>query len=91
MKAPGGALITMSEPEQLLLIADISGYTPFMRLHAMSLAHAQDIVTDLIDGLIDAAGAPFKLCKIEGDAAFLYAPMPADKDLSWVSDRVKRM
>ncbi len=62
-----------------------------MRLHAMGLAHAQDIINDLIDGLIDASGAPFKLCKIEGDAAFLHAPISPDDDLSWLLASVERM
>ena len=91
IKVPGEALTCMSDPEHLLLIADISGYTPFMRLHAMSLAHAQDIVSDLIDGLIDASGVPFELCKVEGDAAFLYAPISVDDDLSSLLDSVMRM
>ena len=85
------SLIGMADEQRLLLIADISGYTPFMRLHAMGLAHAQDIINDLIDGLIDASGAPFKLCKIEGDAAFLHAPISAGDDLSWLLASVERM
>lgn len=39
----------------LLVIADIGGYTPFMRLHRMSLAHAQDVVARLLEAMIDAA------------------------------------
>ncbi len=81
----------MADEQRLLLIADISGYTPFMRLHAMGLAHAQDIINALIDGLIDASGAPFKLCKIEGDAAFLHAPISPGDDLSWLLPSVERM
>ena len=91
MDAPRQTLICMAEQQQLLLIADISGYTSFMRLHAMSLAHAQDIVNDLIDGLIDASGSPFRLCKIEGDAAFLHAVVAPDDDLSWLLSSVERM
>ena len=34
----------MSEGRAVLVIADIGGYTPFMRLHRTSLAHAQDVV-----------------------------------------------
>jgi hypothetical protein len=39
----------------LLVIADIGGYTPFMRLHRTSLAHAQDVVARLLEAMIDAA------------------------------------
>ena len=33
----------------LLLIADIGGYTRFMNLHRMSLAHAQENTPRLLD------------------------------------------
>jgi hypothetical protein len=55
----------------LLLIADIRGYTPFMKLHRTSLAHAQDVVVRLLEALIDAA-PDFTPLEIEGDATFLY-------------------
>jgi hypothetical protein len=55
----------------LLVIADIAGYTPFMRLHRTSLAHAQDVVARLLEAMIDAA-PHLRLLEIEGDAAFLY-------------------
>lgn len=60
----------------LLLIADIGGYTRFLRVHRVNLAHAQDIVTRLLEAVIDAAGPTFQLAKIEGDAAFFHAPLP---------------
>jgi hypothetical protein len=56
----------------LLLIADIGGYTRFMKQHRFSLAHAQDTIAQLLEVLIDSAGR-FKLAKLEGDAAFFYA------------------
>lgn len=55
-----------------LLIADIGGYTRFMREHRFGLAHAQDTVAQLLEAVIDASGR-FKLAKLEGDAAFFYA------------------
>jgi hypothetical protein len=55
-----------------LLIADIGGYTRFMKHHRFSLAHAQDTVARLLEAVIDASGR-FKLAKLEGDAAFFYA------------------
>ena len=60
----------------LLLIADIAGYTRFMKYHNASLAHAQEIVARLLEVVIDAAGPALKLAKLEGDAAFFYMPAP---------------
>jgi hypothetical protein len=58
--------------EALLVIADIRGYTPFMKAHWTSLAHAQDVVGRLLEAVIDAAPGLTPL-EIEGDAAFFYA------------------
>jgi hypothetical protein len=54
----------------LLLIADIGGYTDYMRTHRMSLAHAEVNTARLLERVIDAAPA-FDLIEIEGDAAFM--------------------
>jgi Protein of unknown function (DUF2652) len=54
----------------VLLIADIGGYTEYMRSHRMSLAHAEVNTARLLDKVIDAA-PDFDLIEIEGDAAFL--------------------
>lgn len=59
----------------VLLIADIGGYTKFMSVHRINLAHAQDVVAQLLESILDASG-PFKLAKLEGDAAFMYARVP---------------
>ncbi|MCE9666388.1 DUF2652 domain-containing protein [Myxococcus stipitatus] len=61
----------MAIEKALLLIADIGGYTRFMRHHRFSLAHAQETVALLLEAVIDASGH-FKLAKLEGDAAFFY-------------------
>jgi uncharacterized protein YndB with AHSA1/START domain len=53
-----------------LVIADISGYTDY--LAGVELDHAQDILADLIDRVVKALRPPFKLAKLEGDAAFAY-------------------
>jgi hypothetical protein len=68
----------MAVQSTLLLIADIAGYTRFMKMHDTSLAHAQQIIADLLEAVIDAAGPNLKLAKLEGDAAFFYMPAPAD-------------
>jgi class 3 adenylate cyclase len=72
-----------------LLIADIAGYTRFMKFHRASLAHAQDIVAQLLEAVIDATHGKLTLAKLEGDAAFFYVPFPAGKepDLQFVAEQ----
>ena len=60
----------MGQERALLMIADIGGYTEYMRTHRMSLAHAEVNTARLLEAVIDAAG-DFELIEIEGDAAFL--------------------
>ena len=57
----------------VLLIADIGGYTHYMHWNRMHLAHAQQTVAQLLESVIDA-GKGLKLAKLEGDAAFFWAP-----------------
>jgi Protein of unknown function (DUF2652) len=68
----------MTVQPTLLMIADIGGYTRFMKFHFTSLVHAQDIVAQLLEAVIDAAGPSLKLAKLEGDAAFFYLPSAPD-------------
>jgi Protein of unknown function (DUF2652) len=60
----------MPSARTLLMIADIGGYTEYMRTHRMSLAHAEVNTARLLEAVIDAAHE-FELIEIEGDAAFL--------------------
>jgi len=60
----------MASGRSLLLIADIGGYTEYMRFHRMSLAHAEVNTARLLEKVIDAV-PEFDLIEIEGDAAFL--------------------
>ena len=69
----------MAVERALLLIADIGGYTRFMKLHRLSLAHSQDIIARLLEAVVDAA-PPLELVEIEGDAAFLYLPQGEGDD-----------
>ena len=68
------------------LIADISGYTEFVKLHNMQKKplfgkiiaknfenHASVIISDLLESVIDAIEPVMKLNKLEGDAAFFYS------------------
>jgi hypothetical protein len=61
-----------------LLLADISGYTRFVTLHQASSLHAEEIITQLMEALLEAATTPLVLNKLEGDAAFFYAPAVDD-------------
>lgn len=74
---PGRTGSTMNARARLtdavLVIVDISGYTRFVQARAVSLEHAEAIVTELIESIIDRADHPLIVNKLEGDAALLYA------------------
>lgn len=57
----------------VIVLADISGYTRFIKLHGMALAHAESIITELLDSIIDHTEHPLTLNKLEGDAVLFYA------------------
>ncbi|MDH5371493.1 MAG: DUF2652 domain-containing protein, partial [Acidimicrobiia bacterium] len=64
--------LDLGTPERgCLLLADISGYTEYMG--GTELMHAQDVVADLLETIVDAIEPIFTLSKLEGDAAFAYA------------------
>ena len=54
-----------------LVIGDISGYTGL--LATSELEHAQDALRDLIQVVVGQLRGQFRLAKLEGDAAFVYA------------------
>jgi hypothetical protein len=60
----------MADPRALLLIADIGGYTQYMKMHRIGLAHAEANTGRLLEAVIDAV-PHLELIEIEGDAAFL--------------------
>lgn len=66
--------------QAFLLIADIGGFTQFMKLHRMSVNHGKQVVVELLKAVISAGAAPLKLAEIEGDAAFFYAVLPEEKE-----------
>jgi Protein of unknown function (DUF2652) len=80
----------MSVGRALLVIADIGGYTPFMRAHRTSLAHAQDVMARLLEAVIDAA-PHLTLLEIEGDGAFLYAWTAEGREASEARAAVDQM
>ena len=55
----------MATESTLLLIADIGGYTEYLRSHRMSLAHVQVNTARLLERVIDAAPG-YDLVEIEG-------------------------
>ena len=61
----------------ILVIVDISGYTAFITERTTSLLHAEQIITDLLDAVLDRARHPLVLNKLEGDAALLYGECAA--------------
>jgi Protein of unknown function (DUF2652) len=65
----------------LLVIADIGGYTRFMRLHRLSLAHAEENTSRLLEAIIDAAPR-LQLSGLEGDAAFMFVREPEDEEVA---------
>lgn len=61
-----------------LVIVDISGYTDFIVNRTISLVHAEEIISELLDALAERSQHPLTLNKFEGDAALLYAESGAD-------------
>ena len=69
-----------STQKALLVIADISGFTQFMKSHENKANHAMQVVVELLRAVISAAAPPLKLAEVEGDAAFFYAICKEDGD-----------
>ena len=74
----------------ILLIADISGYTRFLRLHALANSHARQIVARLLRALVDTSQAPLKLAEVEGDAVFFYADASGRNAADQVQSQILR-
>jgi uncharacterized protein YndB with AHSA1/START domain len=60
------------------VIADISGYTGFLANN--DLTHAQGILREITELLIENLSAPFRFVELEGDAVFVFAPAEAVED-----------
>jgi class 3 adenylate cyclase len=63
-----------------LVIADISGYTRFARMHRLSQAHAEHIICELLEAVIARTENPLQLHQLLGDAAVFYALSDGSKD-----------
>src|SRR3954467_6585359 len=57
-----------------IVLADIGGYTRFIKTHGMALIHAEMAITELMVSVISASRHPLTLNKLEGDAALFHAP-----------------
>jgi hypothetical protein len=68
----------MAADPSLLVIADIAGYTRFLKLHTVSALHAQHTIGKLLEAVIAAVKPDLALAKLEGDAAFFHARRPRD-------------
>ena len=77
----------MATESACLLLTDISGYTGY--LAGVELDHAQDILADLMNTIVRALRPAFRLAKLEGDAAFMYA-IAEELDGSLLLDTIER-
>ncbi len=56
----------------VLLVADISGFTKFMQMHAVSTSHAKQIVVRLLKSLMKASKPPLKVAELDGFQLLLH-------------------
>jgi len=63
----------------LLVLADISGFTKFMKMHRITVTHAKQIIVKLLRSIVTTAMPPLKLIELEGDAIFFYAACYKDE------------
>lgn len=55
------------------MLADISGFTKFMRSQIISISHSKQVIVRLLKTIIKASRSPLKIAELEGDAVFFYA------------------
>lgn len=72
----------MSVKPLYMILVDISGYTNFIRLHKMSLLHAEKIIGELMECILDEVELPVVAHEILGDAISLYALDDGSPDLA---------
>lgn len=63
----------MSIKPIFIILVDISGYTNFIRLHKMSLLHAEKIIGELMECILEEVELPVVAHEILGDAISFYA------------------
>ena len=77
-----------ADSKAILLVADISGFTKFMKLHAISTSHAKQIIVRLLKSLMKASKPPLKVAELEGDAIFFYA-LSSKENMKKTAEKVK--
>jgi hypothetical protein len=79
----------------LLIIIDLGGYARFGQFRAITLVHAEEILSALIESVLDKVELPLKIAKLEGNAVvFLYAevsPHEEQKTAINLLDQVEAM
>ncbi len=55
-----------------LILADITGFTPFVA--DTELDHSNEILNDILKGILSYLTPKFTLAEVEGDAVFVYSP-----------------
>jgi class 3 adenylate cyclase len=73
-----------------VVIVDISGYTQFVKMHRTAVAHAEQIITDLMESVLDVQGPPLVLDKLMGDAAIFYSNDAGDTSARAIAAQVMR-
>ena len=73
MAAHPPSVTNMEQFPGCIVIVDISGYTRFVKMHRTAMAHAEQIITDLMESVLDVQGPPLVLDKLMGDAAIFYS------------------
>ena len=77
----------------ILAIADISGYTGFIKRREIALLHAEEVINELLSAMLDGAEHPLELNKLEGDAALMFVETGSDPGATArdVMDQIERM
>src|SRR5579871_1510013 len=74
---PGSATVSSAPASRLhsvaLVLIDISGYTRFTKLHRLSALHAEQIIGELLESIIQRSSPPLLVHEILGDAVSFYA------------------
>jgi hypothetical protein len=92
-RGPGGTVPAGPTRDTALVMPDISGYTRFLHLSRFAEAHAQHIVTELLQAIIAGAAPTLTAAKVEGDAVLLYAPLegPHARTPEQIAEAVERL
>jgi hypothetical protein len=73
------------------IIADISGYTRFVKLHKQSLLHAEKIIGNLLESVMEEAKNPLHVHELLGDAVTMYAHADEVSDPASIYAQIQKM